>query len=216
MLVNKSSNLSSKQKLIMGLVFIPAYLLQESIYIRTFQLIILISVYIYKGGKFRILPNLMLFSGILLAYILIPTGKVIIMLGNFPLTRGSVNSGLTRALMIIGLIYISRLSVSSKLNFKGNLGNLIGRVFFYFEAITEWKGEFPIRDFYRKGYFIRVINFIDNLLISVDSKEYRDEVKKVDIKNYSSIFIVIPIILFISISYLLLLPPLRYILLCTL
>ena len=206
MIAKKILHVSPENKLILGLVFIPAYLLQQSIYIRSVQLILLIFVYIYNGGKFRLLPNLMLFFGIVLAYILIPAGKVIISFGNFPITSGSINSGLTRALMLIGLIYISRLSVSSKLNFKGDLGNLIGRVFYYFEEITKWKGKFPVRDFYRRGYVARVINFIDDLLISMDGKKYTKEVKKVDVKNYSSILVVFIIILFILIGYILLLP----------
>lgn len=158
-----------EKKLILGLLFIPAYLLQQSILIRCVQFIIIITVYIFQGGKFRIVPNLMLISGIIFAYIIRPVGKVLVMIGAFPVTDGALIAGLTRALMLIGLIYISRLSVSSKLNFKGTAGNLIGRVFYYFEALTEGQENFHFRDFYKPGATDVLILFMDELMEKMEN-----------------------------------------------
>ncbi len=169
-----------EKKLILGLLFIPAYLLQQSILIRCVQFIVLITVYILQGGRFRIAPNLILFSGIVLAYIIRPAGKVLFLFLEFPVTEGALISGLTRSFMLIGLIYISRLSVSSKLTFKGTAGNLIGRVFYYFEAITEGKGTFHFREFYKPGAKRRLISYIDELLISFENKDKYVEKLNVD------------------------------------
>ena len=158
-----------EKKLILGLLFIPAFLLQQSILIRSIQFIIIIAVYISQGGKFRIVPNLILFSGIVFAYIIRPSGKVLFMLFEFPVTKGALFSGLTRSLMLIGLIYISRLSVSSKLDFKGAAGNLVGRVFYYFEAITFGQGKFRFKDFYKRGITDRLISYLDKLLEEVEN-----------------------------------------------
>jgi len=196
--------MTPEQKLFLGLLFIPAYLLQDSIIIRVFQFILLIIIYLLNGGKFKILPNIMLFSGIIFAYILIPAGKVIFLVGKFPVTQGSINSGLTRALMLIGLIYISRLTVSSKLKLKGQMGNMFGRVFYYFEAITEWKGSFPIRKIYKNGYIDILVKYIDNILITFENKNYPNY--KVDRKENLSLFLLFVIILLILASYILLLP----------
>lgn len=194
------------QKLIFGLLFIPAYLLQQSIIIRTIQFVILISVYILQGGKLRIAPNLMLVSGIILAYTLRPAGKLLFMLGDFPVTEGALISGLTKALMLIGLIYISRLSVSSKLNLKGKAGNLFGRVFYYFEAITEGQGSFHFRYFYKPGAAGRLISYIDDLLDTVEGGNILS--LKPESGTGSSFFSVssVFVLVLISLSYLLLLP----------
>ena len=193
-------------KLILGLLFIPAYLFQQSILIRFIQFIILITVYILQGGKFRIVPNLVLVSGITLAYIIRPAGKVLFMLLEFPVTEGALISGLTRALMLIGLIYISRLSVSSKLNFRGTLGNLIGRVFYYFEAITESKGTFHFKDFYKPGAKGKLISYIDDLLISVENKDKQIKKLATDKNIKSFLPAVLLSVFFIFISYIMILP----------
>lgn len=194
------------RKLILGLIFIPAYLLQQSILIRSIQFVILISVYILQGGRFRVVPNLMLVSAIILAYILRPAGKLLFMLGDFPVTQGALLSGITRSLMLIGLIYLSRLSVSSKLNFNGRVGNLIGRVFYYFESITEGQGNFHFRDFYKPGATGRLISYIDDLLISVENKDRYIEKSTVDKNKISSVPAVLLPAVFILASYIMLLP----------
>lgn len=206
-MIYKNAKLISPQlKLIMGLSFIPAYLFQQSVLIRSVQFVLLIFIYIFSGGKFKILPNIILFFGVVFAYILNPIGKVIIMAGSFPITMGALNSGLTRALLLIGLIYISRLSVSSKLNFKGKAGNLIGRVFYYFEAITEGRGNFPFSSFYKPGAVDRLIAYIDKLLISVEIEVQENEINKVDIKKDSSRIVISLVVTFILVNYILLFP----------
>ncbi|MCK5671985.1 MAG: hypothetical protein KAH95_01340 [Spirochaetales bacterium] len=206
MINNKTVFLSPEQKLFLGLAFVPAYLLQQSVFIRTFQFILLLSIFIYKGGKFRIMPNMILIFGIIFAYILNPAGKVIVMAGKFPVTEGALMSGLSRALMLIGLIYLSRLSVSSKLNFKGKTGNLIGRVFYYFEAITENQADFSFKNFYKSGTAKRFINYIDNLLISLETYEHKNEIKNKNGNIISSIIVFLLIFTFVLVSYILLLP----------
>ncbi len=198
-------SIAPRQKLILGLLFIPAYLLQQSLLVRCVQFVIVISVYIFQGSKFRIVPNLILFSGITLAFVILPAGKVLFMLFEFPVTEGALISGLSRSLMLIGLIYISRLSVSSKLNIKGRAGNLVGRVFFYFEAITEGNRLFNFKDFYKKGMMGRLILYIDKLLIAVENKDKGIEVQITD-KNVNSSFAAILLsVIFIFVSYIMLL-----------
>lgn len=196
--------ISPRQRLILGLLFIPAYLLQQSIIIRFIQFTILISLYFILGGRFRIVPNLMLTSGIIIAYIIRPVGKVLFTVAEFPITEGALTSGLSRAFMLIGLIYISRLSVSSKLNFKGTVGTLLGRVFYYFEAITESQLGFHFSGFYKKGASGRLISSIDDLLISIDNKDKSIE-KIIANKNTNSLLsVTILFMILILASYIIL------------
>ena len=206
MIYKNTFTIAPRHKLILGLFFIPAYLLQQSLLIRCIQFFILITVYILQGGRFRIAPNLMLVSGIVLAYIIRPAGKVLFMLLEFPVTEGALISGISKSLMLIGLIYISRLSVSSKLNFKGKGGNLIGRVFYYFEAITEGQGKFRFRKFYKPGATGRFISYIDYLLISVENKDNQVEESTVGLDVNSSLTAIILYVIFIIAGYIMIFP----------
>lgn len=118
------------------LIFIPAFLFQTSLTVRILQTVVLVCIYIFTGRKFRIIPNAILFFSVTVAHLFQPVGMVITTIGGLSITRGALTSGVSRSLLLIGLIYISRISVSPHLNLPGRFGHLLGSVFFYFETIT--------------------------------------------------------------------------------
>ncbi len=192
--------MSPKVRMVMGLLFIPAFLLQNSVLIRSIQLGIIILLYILQGGKFHILPNVILISGIITAFLIRPAGVVLFSIWGFPVTEGALLSGISRAVILIGLIYISRLSVSSRLRLNSTAGNLLGRVFFYFEAITESNHTFPYKDIYRKGGGAELISYFDDLLLSVEQRGNSTEKMERDVSDSAS-FRILPALLFITVSY---------------
>ncbi len=196
--------MSPKRRMVMGLIFMPAFLLQESILIRSVQLAVIVLLYVLGGGKFRILPNLMLVAGIITAYLIRPAGIVLFNIGGFPVTKGALLPGVSRSLLIIGLIYISRLSVSSRLSFNSAAGNLLGRVFFYFEAITENQNAFPYRYVYRKNGDKKIISYLDDLLLSVEKRGNSKEIIDNRVPE-SNLYIFLSVILVTALSYVILL-----------
>jgi len=117
-------------------IFIPTFLFQTSLTVRILQTIVLVFIYIFTGRKFRIIPNALLFFSVTAAHLFQPIGMVITTIGGLSITMGALTSGVSRSLLLIGLIYISRISVSPHLNLPGRFGHLLGSVFFYFETIT--------------------------------------------------------------------------------
>ena len=195
--------MSPKMRMVLGLTYMPAFLLQESAVVRSVQLLLIVMLYIFQGGKFRILPNLILITSIITAYLIRPAGMVLFSIGRFSVTQGALLSGISRSLLLMGLIYISRLSVSSRLRFNSSAGNLLGRVFFYFEVITERNHAFPFKHLYRKGGGAKIISYFDDLLVSVESRGSVAEIKDNTISGFSPITL-IPIVVFIAVSYILL------------
>ncbi len=117
-------------------IFIPTFVFQTSLIVRILQTVVLVFIYNFTGRKFRIIPNALLFFSVTAAHLFQPMGMVITTILGLSITRGALTSGVSRSLLLIGLIYISRISVSPHLNLPGRFGHLLGSVFFYFETIT--------------------------------------------------------------------------------
>ncbi len=118
-------------------IFLPLFLFQTSLSVRIFQTVCVIALFILRGKRFKILPNILLFTGITAAHLLRPAGEVLLTVFGMPITKDALVSGVSRSLLLIGLVYVSRISISSRLLLPGRGGQLLGSVFFYFERITE-------------------------------------------------------------------------------
>lgn len=120
-----------------GMIMAPAFLFQQNLAIQWIQVLLFISLSIISGKKFRLLPNLFMFLGITAANLIIPIGKVLFYVLQFPLTDGALNNGLSRSALLIGMIYLSRFSVRKGLSLPGRMGSMMSLVFFYFDKIVE-------------------------------------------------------------------------------
>ena len=129
-----------KYRFIAGLLIVPSLLFQENLYIKAFQVFLFILLSSLSGKKFRVLPNLMISAGIIFMNLLTPMGRVLYSLGSFYITAGALRVGISKALMLIGLIYVSRFSVTRGLSLPGEFGGIIARVFYYFEELTARRG----------------------------------------------------------------------------
>lgn len=129
-----------KLRFIAGLITVPALLFQTNLYIKICQVLLFILLSVLSGKRFRVLPNLLIAAGIIFMNLLTPLGKILFSLGNFYITEGALKAGLQKTLVLIGLIYLSRFSVTRGLSFPGELGGTLARVFYYFEEITARRG----------------------------------------------------------------------------
>ncbi len=146
---------------ICGILIIPAFLFQENPAVRGIQTILFIILAAASGRRVKILPGLLLFIFIIIANIFSPVGRVFFSIGKLPVTAGALRNGLLKGTMLIGLIYLSRFSISPGIRIPGSFGTIIGKVFFYFECIM--KADIKIT----AGNFI---GQIDRLLMDVDLK----------------------------------------------
>ncbi len=122
---------------ICGIITIPAFIFQPDIILKSALTIFFIILASARGKKFKLLPNLLMAAGITAANLLTPFGRVLAEIGSLKITQGALEAGISKAALIIGLIYISRSSIRKGLSFPGRLGSLISLVFYYFEKITE-------------------------------------------------------------------------------
>jgi len=126
-------------RLVTGLCMIPPFLLQTNIPLKLVHILFFALASVSLGKRIRILPGVMIAAAVTGAQLLTPIGEVIAYIGSFPVTSGALQQGFVRALNLVGLVYVSRYTVSSDLPIPGKLGMLLYRVFYYFEELTAYR-----------------------------------------------------------------------------
>ena len=92
------------------------------------------------------MPALLLVGSITLAALLVPYGKVLFDIWGWPITEGALRMGLSRGILLLGLLYLSRISVVQGLSLPGKAGQGVSRVFFYLDRFSEHCSEVSVRD----------------------------------------------------------------------
>lgn len=123
-------------RLAVGLLMIPPLIMQPVIWLKLLHISGILLYSLQLGKRIRLLPGFLILTAVTFAALLSPLGEVIVSVGTFPVTAGALQQGLHRGLNLIALVYISRASVSSDLQFPGKTGQLLYRVFFYFEEFS--------------------------------------------------------------------------------
>lgn len=108
--------------------------------------------------RVKIVPNIVLFLSILIINILYPFGEVLYEIGPITITKDSLLVGISRASLLMGLIYLSRNMSLEKLSIPGEIGLIIKDVFYYFNKFTSGQ---------RVG-FRTFIQDIDHKLLTID------------------------------------------------
>jgi heptaprenyl diphosphate synthase len=80
-------------------------------------------------------------AGIILANLLVPSGKVLFSLGPFAVTQFALVDGILKALTFEGLMLISKASIMPGLRLPGRLGGIVASAFLYYDRIIEYKGK---------------------------------------------------------------------------
>jgi len=122
--------------LLAGLAMIPPFILQSSLTIKILQTLLIIFYGAALGKRIRLLPGFIVLAGVCAASLIQPVGEVLFYIGTFPISRGALRQGLSRGLNLIGMVYLSRCAISARLRIPGKAGQLMYRVFFYFEELS--------------------------------------------------------------------------------
>lgn len=138
----------SHVRLSMGLVSLPAILLQDNLLGIGLQVLYVILLAITHGRRFRLLPNIILLFSVSSAHLLQPNGLHLFDVGGFPITLGALLLGARKALVLMALLYLSHYMVTGRPEFPGKLGRLISLQFYFFDKITSsWRSVTPKRPF---------------------------------------------------------------------
>ena len=186
----------STLRLISGAFIIIGIILSQSLTLRLCMVLYVILLAIKSGRKFRVLPNIILLVSISLAHTLSPNGLVLLSIGSYSITLGSLIIGAKKALLLISFIYASHYMMSARPQIPGKLGAVISLQFYYFDRLTtKWHQIETKRP---------LIGAIDQLLMNIDEDGDSNAVKTVD-SRYADKKDVFIHVLQISIVYLLLL-----------
>lgn len=158
--------------------------------------LIYIIVSIINGQKVKILPNILLFISIVIISLFSPYGKVLLQLGPILITEEAILSGINKASLLIGMIYISRTLTLNNVKLKGSLGRVIERTFIYFNQLT-------------RGDKITIKNFmteIDNRLLNLKKDKVESQSQSISSKSKTVYAILTITILFFALDNIGLLP----------
>lgn len=122
--------------LVCGLLMIPPFILQPDPVFKAIQVMMFLLYGVLLGKRIRLVPGIVLIFSVTAASALNPLGEVLLTIGDFPVTAGAVRQGFLRGLNLIGMVYLSRCTISPRLRVPGEIGRLFYRVFYYFEEIS--------------------------------------------------------------------------------
>lgn len=124
-------------RIYLGMVMLPLFLLQEQLLLKAAMTLLFILLAVMHGRRFRPLPPAVMLLTVTGANLLQKNGEVLVSIGSFDVTWGALSIGMSKALTLIGMIYLSSFMVSARPNLPGALGRLLSLQLFYFERITE-------------------------------------------------------------------------------
>jgi signal transduction histidine kinase len=139
------NNISARMLFWAGMLILPAYLLQSNLIIRLVQVVFFGVLTTVAGKRLQWFYFLTIIVTITVFHLLVPSGVVIATVNGFRITLGALRTGLFKAVTIVGLVFISLVSVRADLRLPGRLGSLAGKMFWSFEQIMERRGELEAR-----------------------------------------------------------------------
>ena len=132
---------STEVLLFCGLATMVAVSLQDVMPVRCAQMVLFMVLAGMMGRRVRLIPPAVMLLSVVIANLFSPNGRVLFSVWRVDVTFGALRLGLLKGSLLVGLIYVSRVSVGPGLKIPGYFGALLLKAFAYFEALTEkWPG----------------------------------------------------------------------------
>jgi hypothetical protein len=131
-----------------GLLLAPALLLQRRLEVKALQLLILTALAwtVDPVRVSRTMPATLVFlAATVLINLTAPLGRVLARIGPLAITEEALQGGLSKALGLVALIYLSRFFIRSSLELPGALGRYLGDTFRYFNRLLERRQAIRLR-----------------------------------------------------------------------
>ena len=155
-----SATFSSGGLFCAGLCMALIFVFSHSLSSRILQFCFFFLLALLSGKKTNLLFTLVFMGGIVFFNLLVPYGKVLASFGPLSITEGSLFSGLEKALILQGLLLLSRACIKSDLKLPGTVGLVLGDSFRILELIRGKKG------LIRRG---RILEGIDRLMLDAET-----------------------------------------------
>jgi heptaprenyl diphosphate synthase len=124
-----------------GVLVMAAFLSMKNLPAKALLLVLFALAAAALGKRFSLFVTLSVTAGIVVANLLIPSGKILGTFLGLKITEGALIEGLQRAVTFEGLMYISKASIMPGLNLPGRLGSIVAAAFGYYERVLEYKGK---------------------------------------------------------------------------
>ena len=147
---------------LMGLLIMPALLLNTNLLTRVLQFLGFWFLCWLAGKKNNPIITILVILGIVGLNLIIPYGRILFSLGLFRVSSGALMTGIQRAVTLQGLIMLSRLSIRQDLKIPGGFGELIAESFRFFALIMNSKHKITRKNF---------MGDIDQLLIELSEEK---------------------------------------------
>jgi heptaprenyl diphosphate synthase len=154
-----SATFSSGGLFCAGLCMALIFLFSHSLTSRIVQFCFFFLLALLSGKKTNPLLTLVFMGGIVFFNLLVPYGKVLAVFGPLSITEGSLFSGLDKAVILQGLLLLSRACIKSDLKLPGTVGLVLGDSFRILELMRGKKG------IIRRGH---IVDGIDRLMLDAE------------------------------------------------
>jgi len=162
--------------LLMALIFLFNHLME----IRIAQFLFFCLLALVFRKKINLFATALFTGGIVFFHLLAPFGKVLFVLGPMRITQGALYAGIDKALVICGLVIVSRVCVKSDLKLPGTIGSLLGESFRMLELMRERKKLLNKK---------QIMRSVDQLLLEMetinldDTRQIQEIKKSINIKS---------------------------------
>jgi heptaprenyl diphosphate synthase len=178
---------SAKALFITGLLIMPALLFNPSTEYRVVQFLFFWFLVWLSGKKTRPVFTILIITIIITFNLLIPYGRILFSLGPFKITSGALTAGIHRAVTLIALVMLSRVTVRQDLKIPGAFGKILGESLRIFSVIMDRKFRVISKD---------PVAEIDNLMLELSEEEFpQTPVHEVKTKPVGYVVLIIVIIL---------------------
>jgi len=162
-----------------GLLMALIFLFNRSMEIRIAQFLFFCLLALVSGKKINLLATALFMISIIFFHLFAPFGKVLVVLGPLRITQGSLYAGIDKALIISGLVILSRICVKSDLRLPGTIGSLLGESFRMLELIRERRGMIK---------YPHIVSGLDKIMLEMETINFDDtsnkqERKKINVKS---------------------------------
>jgi len=150
---------------IAGLLMALIFMFNRSMEIRIAQFIFFCLLAFLSGKKINLFATILFTGSIIFFHLLAPFGKVLASFGPLRITQGSLYAGIDKAIVITGLVILSRACIKSDLKLPGTIGSLLGESLRMLELLREKRNMIK-----RK----QIISGLDKIMLEMEAVNFDD------------------------------------------
>jgi len=139
---------ASGPRFLAGMLMLPPFLLTNNLAIKVGLATLFAFLALLAGKRLRWAYFLLLILSVVFFHLLNPWGRVLLEIGPLAITVGALESGLIRGFTLVGMVFLSVAAVRPELELPGRFGGLLGKTFYYFDAVIEGKNQLSRKNFF--------------------------------------------------------------------